>query len=148
MDASVYAGQNYFSIGMVTRNHQGHYVEGKTMQFGECVPMMEAELVEIAEALKWIGEVPMRTQVTLESDSLLSIDAINSSNNNLLEMGNLISLCREFLKRRNGVKVGYIRKQANRLVHSIARIPCKSNSFVENMSPLSFLLETFMYDYL
>ena len=97
VDGSVYAGQDCFSIGMVMRNHLGHYVKGKTMRFAESVPVMEAELIGIAEALKWIVEVPSTMQVTLESDSLLSINAIKNSTSNLLEMGNVISFCREFL---------------------------------------------------
>ncbi|XP_074346115.1 uncharacterized protein LOC141684873 [Apium graveolens] len=45
VDVSVYEGEDFFSIGMVMRNHQGQYVKGKTVRFGECVSVMEAELV-------------------------------------------------------------------------------------------------------
>lgn len=61
VDASVYEGEDSFSIGMVMRNHQGHYVKGKIMRFGECVSVMEADLVGTAETLKWIEEVPTAT---------------------------------------------------------------------------------------
>lgn len=42
--------------------------------------------------------------------------------------------------------VDFVRKQANRVAHKIAKIPCALNCFLDFMSPPAFLLETIMSD--
>lgn len=147
VDASVHTGQYHFSVGMVVRDHMGQYVRGKTMRFEHGASVLEAELVGIVEALKWIEEASLTMPITLESDSLLSINAIKKNSSNLLEMGDLIEYCSDFLGRRKEVKIGYVRKQANMVAHLLAKTPCEPNGFVEILSPPMFLLETLMYDY-
>ena len=52
VDASVISGNKFFSIGMVARNHQGHFIRGKVMKFEGCVSVMEAESVGVLQALR------------------------------------------------------------------------------------------------
>lgn len=145
VDASVIAGQNYFAVGMVLRNHQGQYLGGKTMRFAGMVSVLEAELTGITEALSWSQEIAGGS-VVIESDSLLSVNAVNNQQVNLLELGDLLNQCSTILRSNVGLSVGYVRKQANKVAHKIARFPCELNSFVVNPSPPMHLLETLLSD--
>lgn len=83
VDASVFMGENYFSVGMVLRNHKGEYINGKTLCFTGQVSVMEADLVDILEGLLWAEELNSGA-IKVESDSKLSIEAINNNAVNLL----------------------------------------------------------------
>lgn len=78
-----------FSIGMVMRDHHGTFLQGKTMKFAGRVEVMEAELVGIFEALKWCSAFGGHT-ICVESDSLLSVQAIKGGVQNRLEVGAMI----------------------------------------------------------
>ncbi|WOH01628.1 hypothetical protein DCAR_0521012 [Daucus carota subsp. sativus] len=142
VDASVVDGQNSFGIGMVLRNHQGHYITGKKMRFAGSFSVMEAEMTGITEALTWAQNYT--NAVVIESDSLLSVEAIQNGQENLLELGDLIHQCRNILRHNDRLKLNFVRKQANKVAHSIARIPCELNSSIVISSPPFFLLETIL----
>lgn len=71
MDASVFNGEDSFSIGMIIRDHAGVFIRGKTMRFAGKVAVAEAEAVGVLEALSWIKEFPSQP-VVIETDSLLT----------------------------------------------------------------------------
>ncbi|XP_074347507.1 uncharacterized protein LOC141686368 [Apium graveolens] len=99
VDASVIKGANFFSVGMVARDHQGLFMRGKTMKFAGQVSVLEAKMVGILEALIWFSDLPDQS-IIVESDSMLSIQAITKAEHNQLEIGNLIEQC---LVKRRGV---------------------------------------------
>ena len=84
----------------------------------------------------------------IESDSQLCVNALSSDNINLLELGNLVYQCKSMISNRGGVLVKFVRKQANRVAHMLAKIPCTLNSFLDFTSPPSSLLETLLSDLL
>lgn len=145
VDASVYEGADSFSIGIVVRNHQGLFVRGKVCRFAGCATVFEAELVGILEALKW-SAVFNEQKIYVESDSLLSVQAIRNNMQNLLEEGLLIDQCRSILSSTLGLSLGFIKKHGNKVAHDLARLPCMLNSFIEFSSPPSCVLETLVMD--
>lgn len=147
VDASVVEGQHSYAVGMVLRNHRGDYVSRKTMRFTGEVQVVEAEMVAILEAMVWLDDLQLgNVKVSIESDSLLSVMAINKNSKNYLELGSLIQHCRTILQAREGISVSYVRKRANKLAHEMAKIPCEPSSFIVSWSPPSFLLETILSD--
>lgn len=147
VDASVVEGLNSYAVGMVLRNHRGDYISCKTMRFTGEVQVVEAEMVAILEAMLWLEELHLGSvKVAIESDSLLSVMAINKNNENYLELGSLIQHCRVILQARDGISVSYVRKRANKLAHEMAKIPCEPSSFIVSWSPPSFLLGTILSD--
>lgn len=54
VDAVVTQGVSFFSVGMLLRDSNGVFLEGKTMKFNRVVSVMEAETTAIEEALVWI----------------------------------------------------------------------------------------------
>lgn len=82
------------------------------------------------EALLWINVLPDKP-VTVESKSLLSVQAINKMKHNQLEVGHLIYQCCSILCSKTSVSVVFIIKQVNKLAHLLAKQSCTINSFVD-----------------
>lgn len=93
VDASVKQGQNTFALGMVRRNHERQYVAGKTARFRGSVQVVEAEVMAIFEALRWIEELQV-AEVIIESDSLLAVNAVNKDYMNYMELGTVVHQCK------------------------------------------------------
>ncbi|XP_017224846.1 uncharacterized protein LOC108201070 [Daucus carota subsp. sativus] len=148
VDAAVTEGRDFFAVGMVLRNNQGQFLAGRVMRFAGHVPVVEAEMVGVIEAISWANQLQIPS-VIVETDSQLCANAIKgeNSNNNLLEIGNLIQQCKALIRSSSRVLVDFVRKQANRVAHQIAKIPCMLNGFSDFTSPPSCLLETIMSDF-
>lgn len=145
VDASIFTGERSFRIGMVIRNDQGHFVQGKCMRFAGEISVLEAEMVGILEALRWVQEWPGR-HIVIESDSILSVNAIQKAACNYLELGDLIRQCRVILDGRADLSVHFVRKHANKVAHKLARLPCALNGSYVISSPPTHVLETLMSD--
>lgn len=146
VDASLFSGTNAFAIGMVVRDAQGEFLAGKTVRSRGEVSVMEAEAFGVLEALKWLEEMGYYN-VIVESDCLLVVDAIAKENVYQLEVGDLLQACRERLKWRSDIQVCFVKKQANKAAHMLARHPCLLDSFIVFMSPPDMLLETLYLDF-
>lgn len=96
VDASVVEGQNSFAVGMIFTDYQGQYITGKKMRFACCVQIVEAKLVGILEALLWLEELPF-VDVTIQSDSLLSVGTVNKDHTNYLELRTLVWQCKTII---------------------------------------------------
>ncbi|KAL8124564.1 hypothetical protein AgCh_012282 [Apium graveolens] len=143
VDASVYEGHHSFAVGMVLREGHGKYIAGKVMRCEGQVSVLEAEVSCIVEALLWALE-NTEGLVSVESDSLLGVRALNQGLENLLEIGDLINQGVDMLRSNDRLSVSFVRKQANKVAHSMARVPCQINTSIVLMSPPSYLLETIL----
>lgn len=72
---SVCTESEFFSIGMVIRDHTGMFMEGKTMNLKCLASVFAAEAVGVCEALSWNAEKGL-TKVTVETDSLLTVQTL------------------------------------------------------------------------
>ena len=87
----------------------------KNYRFLGEVDVFEAEAVGVREALSWIKELQKQDEeIILESDSQLTVKAIQSQSMNYLEVGDVIESCRQLLVSLPKVSVVFIRKNANR----------------------------------
>lgn len=147
VDASVCSGAETFSVGMVLRDHLGSFLAGKNLRLFAPVSVVEAEVVGVREALSWIKEMHLQnTRVIIETDSLLTVQAIKSKEQNYLEVGAVIDDCKLQLQHLTEARIHFTRKQANRVAHEIARIPCLANCQNLFTSPPTCLLETLLFD--
>lgn len=85
-------------------------------------------------------------QIWIESDSSLAVNAIKGDAENVLEMGEVIKDCKHELNSMPTVDVRFVCKNANRVAHEIARIPCLANCYNFYMSPHMCVSEAFMFD--
>lgn len=83
-------------------------------------------------------------RVTIESDSLVNIRALQNSHDNLWEVGHILNAC--FLDSRPGYSVSFVKRQANRVAHLVAKLPCSLNCQNVLTPPSDVLLETLLYD--
>ncbi|XP_074327074.1 uncharacterized protein LOC141665017 [Apium graveolens] len=56
VDASFSPDADTFSIGMVLRDHHGHFRAGKTLRLSAPASVIEAEVIGTREALSWVKE--------------------------------------------------------------------------------------------
>ncbi|KAL8105033.1 hypothetical protein AgCh_028992 [Apium graveolens] len=146
VDASFYPGADTFSVGMVIRDCRGSFLEGKCMTLKSPASVFEAECIGVREALSWVQSRDDRCEVVLETDSLLTVDAIKGTKEYRLEVDHVVDQCNVMPEQSYNVKISHIRKHANRVAHGLARIPCTVNCFNVFSSPPDHLVETVLSD--
>ncbi|XP_030479434.1 uncharacterized protein LOC115696684 [Cannabis sativa] len=93
VDATLFPNDNSYGYGLVARDHFGKFIEAKTSQFSGSYPAEVVEDLGIKEALSWIKGKSW-DNVELESDSLLSVQAIRSNQKMSSTFGIVIEDCR------------------------------------------------------
>lgn len=83
VDAHVVARSSWFSCGSVLRDHEGTFTRARTHRFARVVPIVEAEAKAVMEATRKIHLVGLQN---VESDSLITVQAINNALENYLEV--------------------------------------------------------------
>lgn len=125
--------------------HKGVFLEGKCLSLPCPSSVVEAECIGVREALSWVMAQQGR-RATIESDSLLTVNALNGRSVNLLEVGHIIDQCKMLLQGLPLIRVSHIRRQANRVAHSLARVPCSLFCSIVFTSPPTHLVETILDD--
>ncbi|XP_074323179.1 uncharacterized protein LOC141660115 [Apium graveolens] len=145
VDAHIVLGNPWFSCGLVLRDHGGNFIAARARRFAGVVPVVEAEAIAILEATRWASLLDLQ-HVDVESDSLISVQAINKTSENYLEAGVVFQECRDVLRARSDIVLSFIKKQANKVAHSVARVPCDVNCFVDFSTPPHSVLEYLVSD--
>lgn len=107
--------------------------------------MLEVEVTAIYEALKWLSTL-LYHNVAIESDSFLSVQALNKAHDYILEVGYILDECKAIIRSRPGLTISFAKRQANKSAHLMARIPVSLGGQSTFTSPPNVLLETLMYD--
>lgn len=123
VDAAVHVGHPEFRVGMILRNDKGEFIDGMLRSFNDEVSVLEAEAMELYEALLWLRELEVR-QVIVECDSLLVVNAVLKNITYMSEVGTVFEDCRAILRQRSDFKDQHVRRQANKTVHNIAKLTC------------------------
>lgn len=126
VDASWIPGAEISTIGMVLRDNAGVFLEGRTVAMGKAANAFEAECIGVREALSWVKNRTDR-DVVVESDSKMTIEAITGDHEYVLEVGHVIDQCKMLLHSLTGTSVKHIRRQANKVAHGLAKMPCSVN---------------------
>ncbi|XP_074364363.1 uncharacterized protein LOC141705221 [Apium graveolens] len=146
VDAAIQEGSESFSIGMVIRDHTGTFIEGKVMSFPSPESVFAAEAIGMREALSWIADKGLH-KVTFESDSLLTVKALQNREDNQLEVGHILSSCLDWLTGNPSFVVSFVKRHVNKVAHELERCPCLVNCYNLFTSPPDLLLETLMFDH-
>lgn len=132
VDASLFPGAGSFAIGTVVHDHHGTFIVGRTSRFLAPGSVLEAEAIGIKEALSWFVVQNLNgSSLQIEMDSLLAARAINGNQVNVLKTGDVFAECRARLNNSSGITLSFIRKEANKVAHKLARFPCIVNSHVD-----------------
>lgn len=146
MDASVFRGETSFSLGLVLRDEQGHFVQGKNMRFSGEIAVMEAEARGVQEAIKWVEDRSW-VNVIIECDSELVVKAIHNDTHYYLEVGHVLEFCKKKIRHRSDISICHVKKQVNRVAHLLARIESQVDCYNVFQSPPNVLLETLYSDF-
>lgn len=145
VDASVVSGASSFAIGMVLRDHLGGFCNARNLRREGEISVFEAEAYGVLEAIRWVHDLGI-SNVEIESDSLLTVQAILQGTTNYHEVGNLLYESRILISDRPDISIAFIKKQANKVAHMLARVPCEVNCSNVFPSPPQLVLESIMYD--
>lgn len=149
VDVSIREGAESFGIGMVLRDHEGVFMAGKTLCLQAPSSVFEGEAIGVREALSWIADQHLEDRrVYVESDSQLTVRAIHNEDVNYLEVGVVVESCYQKLQQLEHVSLSFIRRNANRVAHELARYPCLAYCQVLFTSPPGNVVEAIMYDVL
>jgi len=106
-------------FGMCFRDFKGTLLLGKSDFYLSSATILEAKSIGLLDIKVAISNGMY--VVLFETDSKILSDAINSNFTPSNEFGDLVIQCRSLLLDRPDFAVSYIRRQANRVAHSIAR---------------------------
>ena len=146
VDASVYDDSFSFKIGMVLRDDGGSFNAGVQSCMAGQVSSMEAEAIVVYEALCWIESMGLG-KVEVECDALNVVSALQKGTAYFSEVGSILDSCRHILRQRSNLKVQHVRRQANSVAHSLAKLPCLLGTVNFFTSPPSCVLEYVLSDF-
>jgi hypothetical protein len=119
VDAAIFHN-NTVGYRMCFRNSVGHFLMGKSAHLHSSVSVLEAEAIALLAVINTTISLGYHN-VMFETDSNSLADAINSSSSFNNELGDLLVQCGGLLATNFDFVVSFIRRQANRVAHSITR---------------------------
>ncbi|KAM6542808.1 hypothetical protein CsatB_007255 [Cannabis sativa] len=140
VDAALFTSDNQYGYGMVARNDTGSLIVAQAHCFNGAFAPEVVEVMGIKEALSWIKRRGWQ-HVELESDSLVSIQAIRCRSPLSSVFGNLVQDCISLLLSLPFVKIRFVKRSANRLAHAVARMSrsLSGRLISESNAPVSIL---------
>ncbi|KAM6582205.1 hypothetical protein CsatB_009207 [Cannabis sativa] len=121
VDAVTFADRNKFGYGWVLRDSGGHILQSRSGSWNGCVNPALAEAFGVKEVLSWIKESKL-SHVTVESDSLITVQAFRSSMNTNSPFSCCIAECKRIISNLNHVCLCFVKRSANRVAHGLARV--------------------------
>lgn len=140
VDASVYGSADSFKVGMVLRDETGAFLMGLTKCVAGEVSVMEAEAIGFYEALHWVTTMDIRN-VIVEGDSLNVVHALTQNKIYYSEIGTTLDCSMSILRQRQDLRVQHVRRQANGVADSMAKLPCLVGTVNSFSFPPSCVLE-------
>jgi ribonuclease HI len=120
VDASFYNLAGSTGWGWILRDSNGDFKLAGTNIVNTPFSVVEGEAMALAEAMKEMLQRGL-SYVVFESDSKIVVDAISSRQSCVSEFSLLISYIQSILSLHNYFEVKYVRRQANKVAHHLAR---------------------------
>uniref|UniRef100_A0A803NIV3 RNase H type-1 domain-containing protein n=1 Tax=Cannabis sativa TaxID=3483 RepID=A0A803NIV3_CANSA len=133
VDGAIFHSNGSHGIGAVARDSDGQLIEAFTALKCGVVQPAAVEAFGIKEALSWIKSKGW-SNVIVETDSIVSVQALSSSLFMLSIFGLLISDCKSLLNCLVNVCVSFVPRSANRTTHCLARGSCYWSDRIFNVS--------------
>ncbi|PNX57208.1 replication protein A 70 kDa DNA-binding subunit, partial [Trifolium pratense] len=127
VDGALLASEGKCGIGICFRDRSGSLVRAHTMVFPVDVTAAECE----ATALKYAITFAMTNgfkRVKFESDCQHVVNALINDRMYENELGTLLATCRSILSSNISYNIAFIRRQANRVAHNLARASLSQSS--------------------
>jgi len=129
VDASFAQARNQVGIGVRIRDDEGRYVLAKTEWMSLILDLDLGEVLGLLSAMYWIRDLHLST-VDFELDSKTVVDSLYGSKSGVSNFSVVINDCRRLLASDLVTSdVRFIRRQANEVAHSFARVALCHASF-------------------
>ncbi|CAN1291744.1 hypothetical protein LINPERPRIM_LOCUS21274 [Linum perenne] len=126
-DAAVDARGNRTGAGMIICGDEGQLLKYRMSSWGGVWRSKEVEAQALLEALSWKEQEGL-AEVTFETDARVVVNALSSLLDNTSEFGDLLRSYRAVLIRHPNFVVNFIRRDRNRVAHTLAK---RSISFLK-----------------
>ncbi|XP_024626802.2 uncharacterized protein [Medicago truncatula] len=146
VECALFNNNSIMGYGLCFRDSMGHFLPGMSNYEFLRVTPSEAEATGLLEAVKLAIARGMQS-VIFKSDCKIVVDAVNSSVNPHNELGDIIFYCKQLLSLHANFSVRFVRRQANKVAHNIARASLSHPSphiFFDVPSSLNTLLLNYM----
>jgi ribonuclease HI len=120
VDANFFNSNGATSWGWCLHDSRGYFKLAGTNVVNSPLSVLEGEALAIIEAMEEVIHRGLPF-VIFESDSKLVVDAISSRQEGISESSILISHIQALLRLHNYFEVKYVRRQANKIAHYLAR---------------------------
>jgi ribonuclease HI len=131
IDGAIFTSEGKFGIGICFRDSHGSLVQAHTMVFPFEVTSTECEASALKHALL-IATAYGFERVIFESDCQTVVNAITNDYRYENELGTLLSTCKSILTANASYNIAFVRRQANRVAHNLAR------ASILQSSPMTF----------
>ena len=129
---------------MVIRRNDGQFHACKTLLMPLSCSVKEVEALVLREAFLWALSLKL-VYVEFEIDYLLVVNSLSSHSLDCSEYGFLISDCM-YLRGNGNYSIRFVKRQANKCAHILARHTCFNASLYESFVIPSWLEEVILYD--
>ncbi|KAM6582269.1 hypothetical protein CsatB_009271 [Cannabis sativa] len=123
VDGAIFERETRFGFGFLARDLAGRLIHaGCGSKLGAVSPEI-AEAVGMKEVLSWIKRMNI-ADVEVETDSLVTVQAINGLVQMPSQFGLIVQDCRLLLSELQNVFISFVKRSANRAAHCLARQSC------------------------
>ena len=105
---------------MCIRDSHGNFIKASKKWHDGVPPPSQAEAMGLRDAILWLGQLGL-SKVQIELDSKLVVESILDRTNSQSEFGTIINICRSLLEQFSNFKISFVMRQANYVVHGLAR---------------------------
>lgn len=120
VDGAVFSSESKLGFGMVLRNSEGTMIAARCGSILGPADSVLAEAVSFREALSWLKRLGA-SQVIVESDSSMLIQAIQASSSSPNYVGLVVNECKDLVASIVDCRIYFVRRSANSVAHLLAR---------------------------
>jgi len=140
IDTSFSTSLNRVGLGMCIRDEDGAFVLARTECFAPLCDIEVREAIGLHTTLDWISNQQF-DNVNFVLDCKKIVDCVNSSLDDSIEFGCIITACKQLLADRfQNSHVEFSRRQANRVAHELAQ------ATLSNPNPMLLMIYLHVFD--
>ena len=144
LDATMFRDLSAIGLGMVMQRNDGQFYACKMLLMPLSYSVKEAEALALREALLWALSLKL-VDVEFETNSLLVVNNLSSHSLDCSEYGFLSSDC-VCLRGNGNYYIRFVKRQANKCAHVLAKHACFNASLYESFVIPSWLEEVIISD--
>lgn len=144
IDAALFIDQQCFGLGLCIRDHSGGFVRARSFLLQGNPDPREAEVLGLLYALQWVSDFRV-DKIIFELDSKIGVNEFNKHLLGNSEFHAIISRCKPVFSNYLNFWMNFVRKQANQVVHSLAR-PSKLYASVHIHDCIPHCISSLIYD--